>query len=493
MKVDIQDVSSCKKTIKVEIPAEDVKKEFEKAYDEIRQNIEVPGFRKGRAPRNILKLRFGEYIKSEVFKNLVPSTVEEVINENKLKVLGTPDIHPPSDEKLFTISSEFKSDLDNNIISVELLQEFKSNKAALYDSATLAIEEKGRVWTISDDKNSYRIVADEDKLNVYSNEFAIDENNPLIFEVDVDVKPKIEIPDFSKFEVEKGDVNVTKEEVYEQLENLRREKANLISITDRPLQDGDLAKFSVKVFHNDEILRTEEESRVEINKEMVLPEFYDNIIGMNIGSEKEFSVSLPENYRDKELAGKEVKFHVVLKEIMEIQLPELDDEFAKDLGEEDLNHLTITIWNQLVEAKRHFQKRKQKEEISAQLIEKINFDVPERFINSFANDISKRMESSEEISYSDKTENDYKTIAERFIKIKWIIEEIAQQQKIEVSDNEIEQVVRNIALSKNKDPEKYMLQLKATDRLNAIVEEIKDNKVYEFLIEKASEKRGLII
>ncbi len=291
---------------------------------------------------------------------MIPSTVEKAIEENNLKVIGTPDIHPASDEILFSISSEFRDDLDNNIISVELQQEFENNKLQLSDSVTLTVEEKGRVWTVADDKNSYRIVADEEKLNVYSNQFNIDENKPLIFEADVDVKPKIEIPDLSELEVEKGDINVTKDEVDQALEELRIQKATLIPKEDRPLQDGDLGIFDVKITQGDLVLKDYKESEVRIKRENLLPEFYNNVLGMDINSEKEFNGSIPDNHEDKELAGKEVKFHVVLKKIMEMQLPELDDEFAKDLGEEDLNHLIIVKWNQLVEDKRYLQKKKQK-------------------------------------------------------------------------------------------------------------------------------------
>lgn len=500
MKVDIQDVSSCKKTLKFEIPAEDVKAEFEKAYNEIRQNIEVPGFRKGRAPRSILKLRFGEYIKDEVFKSLVPNSIEKAIMDNNLKVIGAPDIHPSSNEILFSIPSEFKEDLDNDKISVELQQEFRNNKSPLSDSVTLSIEEKGKVWTVADDKNSYRIVADEEKLNVYANQLDIDENKPLIFEVDFDVRPKIELPDFSELEVEKGDVNVTKDEVYKFLEELRKQKATLIPRDDRPLQDGDLGIFDVKITQNGSILRDTEKLEFEINKERVFPEFYDNVLGMNIGSEKEFDVSIPDSYYNKKLAGKEVKFHVILKEIVEMQLPELDDEFAKDLDEEDLNHLITAKWNQLVEEKRLTQKEKQKEEISTQLLQKINFEIPERIIDAFAKDISEKMlaeveknSNSEEVDKENIKNLTFKKTAEEYIRKRWIFEEIAESENISVSDEEIESVVRSIALSKNKDPQKYLLQLKAVDRLNDIKEKILEDKIYEFLIEKASEKRGLIV
>ena len=84
MKVDIQDVSLDKKILKIEVPMEEVNEEFEKAYEEVRKNIEIPGFRKGRAPRNVLRMRFSDYVKKDVIENLVTSAYQKAIEDNKI-------------------------------------------------------------------------------------------------------------------------------------------------------------------------------------------------------------------------------------------------------------------------------------------------------------------------------------------------------------------------------------------------------------------------
>ena len=116
MKVDIQNISLDKKILKIEVPVEEVNEEFEKAYEEVRKNIEIPGFRKGRAPRNVLRMRFKEYVKKDVIENLVTSAYQKAIEDNNINVIGNPNIYPPIEQALFSVEIDFQSDLDNSTI-----------------------------------------------------------------------------------------------------------------------------------------------------------------------------------------------------------------------------------------------------------------------------------------------------------------------------------------------------------------------------------------
>ena len=225
MKVDIQDVSSCKKTLKIEIPAEDVSAEFEKAYEEVRTTVPVPGFRKGRAPRNILRMRFGDYVKGEVIEKLIPSAFEGAIGDAELEILrplDLTDINPPIDE-----------------ISVK-------------------------------------------------------DGEPLIFEITVDVKPEIPIPNLTLLEVEKGDVNVTKEDVDKYIQQLREERADFTPVEDRPVQEGDYVTLSISATCDGEALEQfDDEQVLKVGKDMEIPELAEYLLGMQPDEEKEFSISFP--------------------------------------------------------------------------------------------------------------------------------------------------------------------------------------------------------
>ena len=491
MKVDIQHISSCKKTLRIEVPPEDVNAEFEKTYEEVRKSIGVPGFRKGRTPRNILKMRFDEYIKNEVFEKLIPSAFQKALEESDLAVVGKPDISPPLGDVLFTIGTELQDDLDNNVISVELQQEFGRNNASLSDKANVTVEDSGKIWLLADEKNRYRIVKGEDKINVYSGEIPIKENEPLIFDVTVDIMPNFDIPDLSSLEIDKGDVNVTKEEADQALEILRDQKASFVPIEGRNIQDGDYAILDIKLIYNNEMLEDNKDQLLQVKEDQLVPEFYQNLIGMGVGEEKSFSASFPEDYHTKELAGKEIVFHITLNKITEKRLPVLDDDFAKDQGEENLEKLGINLWNQLIEERRIEKRSNQKAALVAQLLEKTQFDVPEFLVTQQVTSLTQNIADKDKLTEENMLS--FRNLALSMIKRNWILDAIAKNEHIEVNDEELEAEVERQATAKKRDPQKYMSQLRAINRLDSIRNALKEEKVFDMLIDKAYFKHGLIV
>jgi len=427
MKVDIRDVSSCKKTLLIEIPPEDVNAEIEKAYDEVRTTASVPGFRKGRAPRSVLRMRFGEYVKGEVIEKLIPPAFEKAVNDAKLEILRPLDatnMNPPIDE------------------------------------------------------------------------LSVKENEPLTFEVTVDVKSEIIIPDLTQLEVEKGDINVTKEDVDDFLDQLREARASFVPVEDRPVRAGDYVTLNILATSNDDVLEDQREQVLEVGENIPIPELAEQLVGMNPDDEKEFSISFPADYQAKDLAGKEVDFRVSLHKVTEKHLPPLDDDFAKDLGADDLQHLTGSIWNQLVELRRQEHKSKQETDLLSQLLEKSQLEVPEFLVEEQVKILMRndrqaaRTESSEA---SEEQVSQYRSSALDAIKKHWIFGEIAKREEVGVTDQEIEAEVRKLAERLDKDPQKYMRLMEATNRVEGIRAAIWESKIFDLLIERASPKRTLIV
>jgi trigger factor len=435
LKVDIQDVSSCKKTLKIEIPAEDVSAEFEVAYEEVRTTIPVPGFRKGRAPRSILRMRFGEYVKGEVIEKLIPSAFEGAIGDADLEILrplDLTDMNPPIDE-----------------ISVK-------------------------------------------------------DGEPLIFEITVDVKPEIPVPNLTLLEVEKGDVNVTKEDVDEYIQQLREERADFIPVEDRPVQEGDYVTLIISATSDGDALEQfDDEQVLKIGKDMEIPELAEYILGMKPDEEKEFSISFPPDYQGENesgwqhsaLAGKEVNFQVKLSMISVRDLPPLDDDFAKDLGADDLQHLHASIWNTLVELRRQTQRSNQESDLMDQLLEKSQFEVPEFLVEERVKVLLRMARQEPGASKTEPTEEElsqYRSTILNTIKRIWILEEIAKNEEVDVSDEEIDAEVEKIATARGRDPQKYRKLMEDTNRIDGIRSAIWENKILDLLIEKASTKRTLI-
>ena len=432
MKVDIEDISSCKKLLKIEISSEDVNAEFEKAFEEVRTKAEIRGFRKGKAPRNVIKMRFKDYIRAEVIDNLIPPAFEKTAEEAELAILRPPN-------------------------------------------------------TAGNMKPSF-------------DEMSVNENEPISFEITVDVKPEIIVPDLEQLEVEKGDVNVSKEDVDAYLERLVDDRAEFTPVEDRPVQKGDYVTVDVSAKSGDEILIDEDEQTFEVGEKSIA-EVVEHILGMNTDDEKDFTVSFPEDHQSENMAGKEVNFHIKLIKIMEKHLPALDDDFAKDLGEDDLEHLTAKLWNQLVEGAREAQRSKQQEDLIAQLLEKSEFEVPEFMIKERADiemkvDMIKAGRSVPQAVESEPDEQElekYRSSATDDIRTVWLFDIIAESEEIEVSDEEIDEGVRELAQRVDRDPVKYRKLMEDTNRIDGLRASIWERKVFDAMIEKAATKRTLII
>lgn len=427
MKVDIEDVSSCKKIIKIEIPKEDINAEFEKSYKEIRTTVPVRGFRKGRAPRSVLKARFGEYVKKDVIDNLVEPAFKEAVEDAELHILRTPDA--------------------------------------------------------------------EQDMNPPIGELLAVENEPLSFEVTVNVKPEIILPDLERLEIDKGDINVTEEDVNDHIELLREERADFIPVEDRPLQEGDYATLSVKGISDDDVLVDQNEQVFEVGDNMPIPELAEHLVGMESGDKKEFSITFPEaaavdeaeasteeeastekeasteeeasavdtsgGSLSERLKGKEVSFEVTLHKITEKHLPPLDDDFAKDLDTENVKQFTAAVWNQLVEFRRWQQGETQKSELLDQLLEKSQFEVPEFMVE----DLMTSYAGSKGDDINEEELAEYRSTAVTAIKRMWILDEIVQREEISVEDEEVEEEVAALARARDRDPQKYMKLMEDAKRL----------------------------
>jgi len=438
LKVDIQDVSSYRKTLKIEIPVEDVKKEIDEAYDKVNSSVVIPGFRKGKTPKSVLKMRFNEYIKVEAIEKLVPNAIKKATNDAKLKILRplkTEDINPPVEE------------------------------------------------------------------------IKISEEEPLIFEATFDIRPEIILPDLTKLEVDKSDIDVSKENVDNYLEGMRQERATYIPLEDEAADKGNYVKLSITATSEGNTIKEEKEAVIEVSEDMPVPEILNYIIGMKTGEEKDFSVSFPTEYKSKEntpwqdvpLAGKEVNFHVILLEISQKVLPALDDDFAKDLGEEDLQHLIAKVWNQIVDISRIINSAQQIGDLMNQLMQKSQVDVPEFLIKEQADEFIKqdKLEAKKnQAEFEEITEEkmkEYEKQALELIKEAWVLDKLSETEGIAVTEEEVDGKIREMALAKNMEFQKYKKIQEDTNRIDSIRSSIWRNKIFNILISKAAQKQKLIV
>ena len=284
------------------------------------------------------------------------------------------------------------------------------------------------------------------------------DNKPLSFKATVEIKPKITLKKYKGLKAKKIIKIVTEKDVNRALEKLQHRHAEFIAAEDRPAKKGDwviidfVGSIEEKPFKDNEA----KNFSLEIGSKTLVGDFEDQLIGLKRGEGKEIKVRFPRDYHNEELAGKEVLFKVNLKEIKKKKLPELNDEFAKDLKFNNLEELKKRIKEDLEKYETEHSENLLRTNLMDWLIKKTSFSLPgamvERELEVMIEDALTRMRYSgldpKRIGIEEaKLKEKYRPSAERKVKSTLILEEIAKQVNIKVNEQEIEKRIEEMALS----------------------------------------------
>ena len=242
---------------------------------------------------------------------------------------------------------------------------------------------------------AYETAVKENNLDVVSRPeidvTAIDENG-VSFTAEVYTKPEVKLGDYKGLKYTKMDEEPTDEEIDAELKKEQEKNARIVTVTDRPVQNGDIATIDFKGFMDGEAFEGGEgkDFDLEIGSHSFIDTFEDQLVGKNVGDDVEVNVTFPENYGQASLAGKPAKFEVEIKDIKVKELPELNDEFVQDTTEfENLNEYKNEIAGKLIVAKKQQAKNKMEEDLVTALVEGCEMDVPQVMID---NDIDMKIE-----------------------------------------------------------------------------------------------------
>lgn len=386
MSVQVENLEKNMARLTVEIAAEEVEKALQAAYMKEKGRISLPGFRKGKVPRNMIEKMYGPAI-----------FYEDAVNT--------------------------------------MLQEH-------YPSA-----------------------ADESGLDIVSRPTVdvvqIEKGKPFIFTAEVAVKPEVKLGKYLGVQVTKIDTAVSDEELDGALEKEREKNSRTITVTDRPVQNGDTAVIDFEGFVDGVAFEggKGENHPLEIGSHSFIDTFEDQLIGKNAGDDVDVNVTFPEQYQAKELAGKPALFKVKIHEIKTKELPELNDEFAQDCSEfETLAEYKEDLRKQLEQTKENDAKRVKEDEAIQKIIDKSEMEIPEAMIETqcenmveeFAQRIAQSGLSVEQyMQFSgltiDKLKEQVRPEAETRIKSSLVLEQIAKDENIEVTDEEIDAEVAKMA------------------------------------------------
>ena len=392
MKIEIEDVDSCNKKIKFEIPHQEYDKKVKQYYQKLGREVKVPGFRKGKVPIALLEKQFGPDVKKEVLSNLISEELNNAIVEKDLRAVGQPH--------LLEVNAEEGTD-----ISVS---------------------------------------------------------------ASVEVLPTVELQDYSGIELKITTPRVTDEEVDQTIEALRQRKAENVQVTGRPSQDKDLLKIDFTSKLGDQPFEggSAQDQIIQAGGGQLIEGLDKGMIGMEIGETRDIQVQVPEDYHNKEIAGKDVDFQIVLKGIQEQKLPELDDEFARNVEDKDyasLDDMKQRVRSELEDFEHKEAKKAVKKELAEKITEQNQLDIPEGLLKDqvkFMAEQARKKEAKEDhqhqghdhdhdhdhgVEVTPELLTQYREPAMKALQEELVLDQLARDLKAEVTEEELEQEVKNMS------------------------------------------------
>lgn len=386
MSVKVENLEKNMAKLTIEVAAEEVEKALEAAYQRQKKSISIPGFRKGKVPRNMIEKMYGAAIFYEDAANfLMQKEYPVAVKESELEIVSQP--------------------------SVEVVQ--------------------------------------------------IEKGKPFIFTAEVAVRPEVKLGEYKGIEVTDVDTSVVAADVNAEIDKEREANARTITVENRGIKKGDIAVIDFEGYVDGEKFEggTAQNHSLEIGSHSFIDTFEDQLVGKKTGAEVEVNVTFPEDYHAADLAGKPAVFKVKVNEIKAKELPKADDEFAQDVSEFDtLKEYKADIKKKLVEAKKNAAKRAQEDEAIAKIIENCEMDIPEAMIAYHVDDMIQGM--AQQMMQQGLTLEQYmqftgttpemlreqaKPEALRRIQSSLVLEAIAKDAKVKVTDKAIDEEIAKMA------------------------------------------------
>lgn len=412
----------------IEVSSETFETGLNKAYNKNKNRINVPGFRKGKAPRKMIEKLYGEsFFFEEAANMIIPDAYAEAFEESGLDIVSQPKI---------------------DVVQLE-------------------------------------------------------QGKPFIFEAQVAIRPEVELGQYKGVEVSKVDSLVTDADIEEELKKVQEQNSRIVTIEDRAVKDGDMTVIDFEGFIDGEAFDGGKGDNypLTIGSHSFIDNFEEQLIGMNIGDEKEVHVTFPENYHAENLKGKPAMFKVKINEIKEKLLPDLDDDFASDVSDFDtLDEYKEDLKKTIGEKKESEAKTKKQNEAVDKAVENSKMDIPNAMIDTqvqrMVEDFSQRLQQQgltieQYFQYTgltpEKIVGDMKPEAERRIKNSLVLAAVAKAENIEISDDEYEAELKKMAEAYHMDIEKIK-ELTDEEQAGQIKEDMKIQKAVELITDAAVEK-----
>jgi trigger factor len=415
----------CEREVSVEVPAEDVAREWKRALARFQKHARLPGFRNGKVPATLIRSKFGDDIKSEVVEHLVPAAFREETKKQNLVPVGQP-----------------------------------------------------------------RVV-----------ELELEEEKPLRFKAVFEILPPFEVTGYQEIKAAHEPVTVSDEDVEKAITALREQNTTYVNVEEeRGLADGDFGSVAFKSTSQEEGSEPVEmnDVMVDIGGANTLPAFSENLRGAKAGETRSFDVTYAEDFGDQRLAGKTLHYEVEVKGIKNKSVPELNDEWVKELGQEGMNtlaELRVRVRQGMEHEKKHQAEHRIKEELLRQLTDKFPVDVPTLLVE---NAIDQRLERglrsligqglrAEDIKRMDmsKLREGQREGALRDVRANLLLEKIAELEGIAVSEEDVDKEIAAAAQQSQQNPLALRKQLEEKNGVEGLRSQLRCDRAMDWLYRRS--------
>jgi trigger factor len=413
--------ADCKRSLEIEIPLEEVERARERVTSSMKKRVRLPGFRPGKAPMNLIQSRFESEIRSEVLEVLLPQAFRDKVQEQDLKVVGTPDV----------------SDLK------------------------------------------------------------YEPGQPIRFKAEFEVAPEVELAEYHGLPAKYEEPTVTDEEVDKRLESMRETKADYVNLDPRPIESGDYVLVHLKTLAGvaEDI---DQDVQIQVGGEETLAGFNEALLGASPDEVKEVEITYPEEYGQEKLAGKTVRFELTPKTLRKKELPALDDEFAKDLGDyQTFGELKDAVRKSIFHEKQYVAQQAAKEELIDRLVESHDFPVPQVYVDrQIENQVRAQLQNIAGQGIDPNTlKLDWERIKEkqhdkalRNVRASLLLEKISDREGIKATQDEVDREVQRIARQEHEAVAVTRAKLEKDGALARISAHIQTEKTLQFLFDQSTKQ-----
>ncbi len=333
---------------------------------------------------------------------------------------------------------------------------------------------------------------------------SIGKNEKAVFKATVTVKPEVKLGDYKGLEVEVPSAEVTDEDVQEEVTKLQERHAELVVVEDGEIQNGDTAVIDFAGYADGEAFEggTSENYSLEIGSNSFIPGFEEQLVGLKTGDEKEVEVTFPEEYHAENLAGKPATFKVKIHDVKRKELPELDDEFAKDANEnvESLDELKAELRKTLEEQRKTESENAVRDALLEKAADQADITVPDAMVNTevdrMLQEFGQRLQAQGMnldmyFQFSGQTEEDmrnqFKEDAEKRVRVNLTLEAISEVEDVQVSDEEVEEEISKMAEMYQRSADEIKALLSAQGGLDTVKGDLKMRKAIDVLVDHSKE------